>query len=128
MSAQERDSTHEIQQLRSELQLMVEAKQASMMQYMIEMMVTLMRNNGPSESSSAEGSAAERGSPRGAGPTVVRGTSAEDRAAVRGTPRGTGSTVVPQIPAAAAAGAEREEKRQQQERRLFVRMPRVMLE
>ena len=127
MPAQERDSTDEIQQLRSELQLMVEEKQASMMQYMIETMVTLMMNNGPLESSSAESSAAVRRSPRGAGPTVVRGNSTEDSAAVRVTPRGTGSTVVRQISAAAAAGAEREEIRQQQERRLFVRMPRVML-
>ena len=39
-----------------------------------EMMAELMRNNGPSESSSAESSAAIRGSPPGAEPTAVRGS------------------------------------------------------
>ena len=53
MSAQERDSTDEIQQLRSELQLMVEERQASMMHDMREVMAELMRNNDPSKSSSA---------------------------------------------------------------------------
>ena len=58
MSAQERDSSDEIQQLRNELQLVIEEKQASIMHDMREMMIELMRNNGPSESTSAEGSAA----------------------------------------------------------------------
>ena len=53
-SAQEKDSTKdEMHQLRSELQLMMEEKQASMMHAMREMMAEFMRNNGRSESSSA---------------------------------------------------------------------------
>ena len=53
-SAQEQDSTKdEMNQLRSELQLMMEEKQASMMHAMREMMAEFMRNNGRSESSSA---------------------------------------------------------------------------
>ena len=52
---------------------MIKERQASMMHVMREMMAELMRNNGPSESSSAEGSAAVRASPRGAEPTAVRG-------------------------------------------------------
>ena len=72
MSTQERDSLDEIQQLRSELQLVIGERQASMMRDMREMMAELMRNNGPSESSSAEGSAAVRASPRGAKPNAVR--------------------------------------------------------
>ena len=40
----------------------------------MEMMTELMRNNGPSESSSAEGSAAVRRGPRGAETTAVRET------------------------------------------------------
>ena len=78
MSAQERDSSDEIQQLMNEVQLVIEERQASMMHDMREMMVELMRNNGPSESSSAEGRAAVRASPRGAEPTAVRGNGAED--------------------------------------------------
>ena len=61
MSAQERDSTDEIQQLRSKLQVMMEEKQASMMQYIREMMAELMRDNGRSETRSAEDSAAGGG-------------------------------------------------------------------
>ena len=53
MSAQERDSSDEIQQLRNELQLVIEERRASMIDDMREMMAELMRNNGPSESSSA---------------------------------------------------------------------------
>ena len=45
-----------------------------MMQGLREMMTELMGNNGPSKSSSAEGSAAVRGNPRGAEPTSVRET------------------------------------------------------
>ena len=52
-----------MQQLRSELQLMMGEKQASMMHAMREMMAEFMRNNGRSESSSAEGSAAVGGEP-----------------------------------------------------------------
>ena len=63
-SAQEQNSTKdEMQQLRSELQLMMGEKQASMMHAMREMMAEFMRNNGRSESSSAEGSAAVGGEP-----------------------------------------------------------------
>ena len=85
MSVQERDSSDEIQQLRNELQLVMEEGRASMMHFMREMMAELMRNNGPSESSSAEGSAAVRGSPRGAEPTALRGSpeGAEPSAATR---------------------------------------------
>ena len=67
---------------------MLQEKQASIMQDMREMMAELMRNNGPSESSSAEGSAAVKGRPRGPGPTAVSGSSADDSAAVGGSPRG----------------------------------------
>ena len=46
-SAQEQDSAKdEFHQLRSELQLMMEEKQASMIQAMREMMTEFMRNNG----------------------------------------------------------------------------------
>ena len=76
-SAQEQNSTKdEMQQLRSELQLMMEEKQASMMHGMREIMTQFMRNDGRSESGSAEGSAAVGGSPRGAEPTAKRETSA----------------------------------------------------
>ena len=85
MSAQEKDSSDEIQLLRNELQLVMEERQASTMHDMRETMTELMRNNGPSESNSAEGSAAVRGSPRGAEPTAVRGSpeGAEPTAAAR---------------------------------------------
>ena len=78
MSAQ---SSDKIQHPRNELQLVIEKRQASIMHDMREMMAELMRNNGPSESSSAEGSAAVRASPRGAELTAVRGNGAEDSAA-----------------------------------------------
>ena len=61
---QEQDSAKdEIHQLRSELQMMMEERQASMMHAIREMMAEFMRNNGRSESSSAEGSAAVGGEP-----------------------------------------------------------------
>ena len=101
---QERDSTDEMQHLRSKLHLMMEEK-ASMMQDMRGMMAELMRNDGPSESDSAEGSAGVSGSPLGAEPTAVRGNSAEDSAAVRGSPREAEPTASRQISAAAAAAA-----------------------
>ena len=85
MSVQERDSSDEIQQLRNELQLVMEEGRASMMHFMREMMAELMRNNSPSESSSAEGSAAVRGSPQGAESTAVNGNGAVDSAAERGS-------------------------------------------
>ena len=77
-------------QLRSELPLMMEEKQTSMMHAMREMMTEFMRNNGRSESGSAEGSAvvgeslaaagpaAVGQSPAGAGPTAVRETILRD--------------------------------------------------
>ena len=76
-SAQEQDSTKdEMNQLRSELQLMMEEKQASMMKNaMREMMAEFIRNNGRSKFGSPEGSAAVGGSPRGAEPTAARETS-----------------------------------------------------
>ena len=66
----------------------MEENQASMMQDMREMIAELMRNNGPSESSSAEGSAAVRESPLGAEPTAARQTSAAAAAAAGGGARG----------------------------------------
>ena len=82
-SAQEQDSPKDdVHQLRSELQLMMEEKQASMMHAMREMMAEFMRNNGRSESSTAVG-----GSPRGAEPTAARETSAA-AAAAGGVARG----------------------------------------
>ena len=62
----------EVQQLRSEFQLVVEQWQASMMLAMREMMAEFMRNKGRSESSSAGSSAAGREGPRGAAPSAVR--------------------------------------------------------
>ena len=93
MSSQERHSADEFQQLRSELQPIVEEKQASMIQDMREMMAELMRNSDPSVFSSAEGSA------------TVRGSSTEDSAAVRGRPRGAEPTAARQTSAAAVAAA-----------------------
>ena len=69
---------------RSELQLMMEENQASMMHGMREMMTQFMRNDGRSESGSAEGSAAVGGSPRGAEPPAARETSAAAAAAAAG--------------------------------------------
>ena len=84
-SAQEQDSTNdEMHQLRSELQPMMEEKQASMMHAMREMVTEFMRNNGRSESGSAEGNDAVGGSPRGAEPTAARETSAAAAAAAFG--------------------------------------------
>ena len=80
-STQEQDSNRdEIHQLSSELQLMMEENQASMMHAMREMVTEFMRNNGRSESGSAEGNDAVGGSPRGAEPTAARETSAADAA------------------------------------------------
>ena len=55
----------EVQQLRSEFQLVVEQGQASMMLAMRDMISELMRNKGRSESSSAGSSTAGREGPRG---------------------------------------------------------------
>ena len=83
-AAQAQDSTKdEMNQLRNELQLMME-KQASMMHTMGEMMAEFMRNNGRSESGSAEGYGAVGGSPRGAEPTAAREASAAAAAAAGG--------------------------------------------
>ena len=69
-------------------------------------MADLMRNNGPSESSSAEGSAAVRASPQGAEPTAVRGNGAENNAAERGSQQEAEPTAAArQIAAAGAATA-----------------------
>ena len=84
---------------------MMEEKQASMMQYMREMMAVFMRSNGPSESSSTEGNAAVRGSPRGVKPTAVRGNNAQDSAEARGSLRGAEPTAARPPFAAAAAGS-----------------------
>ena len=65
MSAQERDSSDEIQQLRNELEMVIEERQTLIMRDMREVMAVGvqqrdmrevmrdMRNNGPSESNSA---------------------------------------------------------------------------
>ena len=74
-----------------------------MMDAMREMMVKVMRNNGPSESSSAEGSAVTRASPRGAEPTAVRGNGAEDSAAERGSQQGAKPTAAARRVSAAGA-------------------------
>ena len=69
-------------------------------------MSELMRNNGPSESSSAEGSVAVRASPRGAEPTAVRGNGAEDIVTEMGSQQGAETTAAArQISAAGAATA-----------------------
>ena len=81
-SASEQESTKdEMHRPRSELQLMMEEKQASMMHGMREMMTQFMRNDGRSESGSAEGSAAVGGSPREAEPPAAREMSAAAAAA-----------------------------------------------
>ena len=63
---------------------MMDEQQASMVQDLRERVVELMRNTGPSESSSYEGSVAVRGGPRGSEPTSVQQTSAAAAAAARG--------------------------------------------
>ena len=106
MSAQEKDFSDEIQQLGNELQLVVEEWQASMTHDMREMMAKLMRNNGPSGSSSAESRSAVRASPRGAEPTALRGNGAEDSAAEKGSHQGAEpAATARQISAAGAATA-----------------------
>ena len=110
---------------------MIEERQASMMHDMREMMAELMRKNGPSESSSAEGSAAVRASPRGAEPSAVRGNGAEDSAAERGSQQGAKPTATHDkfmLLVLLPLETEREDIQQQQERRFFVRIPRVVLE
>ena len=118
MSAQERDSSDEIQQLRNELQSVMEERQASVIHDMREMVAERMMNNGPSESSSAESSAAIRGSPRGAEPTAARGSPEGATAAAR------------QISAdgAATAGGGARGYTTAARETIFVRMPRVVLE
>ena len=87
----------------------IEERQASMMHDTREMKAELMRNNGPSESSCSEGRAAVRVGPRGAEPTAA-------------------ARLISSAGAAKLLEAEREDIQQKQERRLFVRMPRVVLE
>ena len=82
---------------------MIEERQPSTMHDKREMMVELMRNNGPSESSRAEGSAAVRASPRGAEPTAVRGNGAEYSAAERGSQQGAEPTATARPISAAGA-------------------------
>ena len=67
---------------------MTEEKRALKMKDMMEMMAEFMKNNGPLECSSDDGSAVVRGSPRRAEATDVRGDIAEDIAAVRGAREG----------------------------------------
>lgn len=62
---------HEIYQLRGEFQLMIEERQTSMMHAMRNMVAEFMRNNGRSEFSTAEGSAAVGKRPRGVELTVA---------------------------------------------------------
>ena len=95
----------EIQQLSNELQLVIEERQESIIRDMGEMMAELVRNSGPSESSSAEGSAAVRVSPRGAESTAVRGNGAEDSAAERGSQQGAEPTAAARHISAAGAAA-----------------------
>ena len=91
MSSQERDSINEIhQRLKNELHLILEEEQASMMKYPGEMMAVLTRNNGPSESNSAEST------------DVLRGSSAGDNTVVRESPRGAEPNASRQRSAAAA--------------------------
>ena len=126
-----RDSSYEIQQLRNELQLAIELRQESMMHDMREMMAELMRNDGPSESSSAEGSAAVRASPRGAEPTSVRGNDGEASAAERGSQQRADPLLRHDkflLLVLLLLEAECKDIQQQQERRRFVRIPRVVLE
>ena len=74
-----------------------------MMHDMREMVAELMRNNGPSKSSSAKGSAAVRASPRGAEPTAVRGNGVQDSAAERGSQQGVEPTAAARQISAAGA-------------------------
>ena len=78
-----------------------------MMHDMREMMAELMRNNGPSESSSAKGSAAAKGQSRVAEPTAVRGNGAEDSAAERGSQQGAEPTAAARQTSAAGSATAR---------------------
>ena len=124
MSARERDSSDEIQQLRNELQLVIEERQASMMHDIMGIMVELTRNNAPSESSSAEGSAVVRASLRGAEPTSVRATLR--KALLKGVANKKLNPLLRHdnflLLVLLLLEAEREDIQQQQERRFFVRM------
>ena len=72
----EHDSPGEVQDLRREVKLTIEHSQASMMNAMRDVMAELTRNNGRSESCSAEGSASVGQIPRGIVPAAVRKTPA----------------------------------------------------
>ena len=80
-SAQEQYPTRDVNhELRSELELMMEERQASMVHAMRDMMAEFTRNNGRSESSRAEGSAAVAGRPREAESIEARETTLREDA------------------------------------------------
>ena len=69
--AHEGHDTSDVQQLRREVQQMIGDSQAFLLDTMRSMLVEFNKDNGQSESGSAEGSAAVRESPEGAGSTPV---------------------------------------------------------
>ena len=70
-SARVEHETSEVQNLRTEVQLMIGDSQAFLLDAMRSMLVGFKRDNSRSESGSVEGSAAVGESPEGAGPTAV---------------------------------------------------------
>ena len=128
MSPQERDSSDVVQQLPNELQLVIEEREESMMHDMRKVMSELIRNNGPPASSSAEGSADVRASPRGAEPAAVRGNGAEDRGVAN---KGLHPLLRQDkflLLVLLLPEEEREDIQQQQERGFLLKMPRVVWE
>ena len=99
---------------------MMEERQASMMHYMREVMAQCIRNNGPSESCSAQGSAVVRASPRGAEYTAVGENGAEDSSAEGVSQHGAELTAaarpISDAGAATVGGVEHDDKQQQQQR------------
>ena len=73
---EEHNSPGEVQDMRHKVKLAIEHSQASTMNVMRDMMAEFTRNNGRSESGSAEGSAAVGQIPRGIAPAAVRETPA----------------------------------------------------
>ena len=63
--------TSEVEKLRSEVKQMIRESQAFVLDAMRSMLVEVKRDNGRSDSGTAEGSAAVGESPEGAGPTAV---------------------------------------------------------
>ena len=63
--------TSEVEKLRIEFQQMVQLRQGFLLGVMRSMLVEIKRDNGRSESGSAEGKAAVGENPKGAGPTAV---------------------------------------------------------